>query len=553
MKVFRTLKFILIITLLLLSANPVFALFGSIRSPQGVNVQAYKNRVVVRWKSPYEETKGYYAEIERAEGAGVFASAKIVSLKTGTFVDPLSGLHFDVPYRYRIRSISPGQKTSKWSESGTIIIPKPVYAPIVNWNASLDQDQQGVLIAWDVTGTVERTIVIERRIDKEPFMEVTRLAENSGFFIDKEVEDQTTYVYRLYIAADDHGKQSDLSKERVVEFSVKRYDPVGSVEARIAKAGRETGGIMITWKSTQAKEKASSGSRKSVEIERKSGDGDYERLISVLDNKGKYTDTTVMAGDDVLGESDGYEMRGTVYTYRVRYSAADDFSPSTWGEALPVSYAFKYFKAPVLKIGPGSTEVSLKISWEDVNPAHDPVGVLERKSDAGDFQEIARIRELDGEFQDSSIVKGEQYTYRLVWQAEDGMLASLPGVSSPACAMSPEHALPNNILIELREKANNTKETVITWVPQTVANVAAVIEIERSDNSRDFILIGKPLLQEGKFVDEAVTSKNGSMRVINGQNARLNVYRYRIRVQGDDRCQPSPWHESEDLFVIGPA
>jgi hypothetical protein len=553
MKVFRTLIIILIVTLLLFSANPVFALFGSIRSPQGVNVQSYEDRVVVRWKSPYEETKGYYAEIERAEGAGVFALLKTISLKAGAFVDPLSGLHFDVPYRYRIRSISPEQKTSKWSESGTVIIPKPVYAPIVDWNASLDRDHQGVLIAWDVTGTGERTIVIERRIDKEPFTELTRLAGNSGFFIDKAVEDKIKYIYRLYVAADDHGKQSDLSKERLVEYSVKRYAPVGSAEARITNAGLEAGGVMITWKNAQDKEKASSGNRKSVEIERKSRDSDYERLISVVDNKGKFTDTTVTAGDDVLGESDGYEVRGTVYMYRVRYSAADDFAPSPWVETLPLSYAFKYFKTPVLSIGPGSTEVSLKVSWEDVDPAQDPVGVLERKTDAGDFQEIARIKASDREAQDTAIVKGERYTYRLVWQAENGVQASLPGVSNPACAMSPEYALPNNIMIELREKANNARETVITWTPQTVDNAAAAIEIERSDNSRDFILIGKPLLREGKFVDEAVTSRNGSMRVINGRNALLNVYRYRIRVQGDDRRQPSPWHESEDLFVVGPA
>ncbi len=520
--------------------------------PQEVTVEGYEDRVVIRWASPYDEADEYAAEIERAEDGGGFLLLGTVALNAGSFLDQENGLQFDVPYRYRIRTVSAQQKTSAWVESESVVIEKPVYAPPAKCIAALTRDQQGIRLSWEVAKAADRTVVIERTSAEEPFTEVARVAEKEGMFIDKDLQDETVYRYRAAVLGDERGRQSAWSRERTVTYAVKRFAPVSAAAATVGNTGMNKWGATVTWLSAPLSGKGALRVKRTIEIERKTGAEEFAPLASALEDKGKFIDTTVEAGNDLLEEQNGCEVRGSVYTYRIRYGAAEGFAASAWSETAPVTFAFPYFKAPVVRTGPGKTASSISVMWDDMNPAYDPNGKLERSTDAGPFKEIARVQEADKEYEDRSVARGKQYSYRLQWQAESGVRASAVGGSGPASAVDPAYALPEDLAIGQREKAGGAAEVVITWGAGARSG-KAVLEIERSDNSRDFITLGKVALQKGVFVDTTVSAHGGSPRVVNGKDVLLNVYRYRLRVQGDTGRQPSAWHEFEDIFVLGPA
>ncbi|MBN1493171.1 MAG: hypothetical protein JW938_03395 [Candidatus Omnitrophica bacterium] len=553
MKIFRSVVLIIVSLAMLFMADPLFAFFGSVKAPDNVRLQIIGDKVLLRWEDPYKDTEGYNAEIEVGEADRRFERVDIVPLSSCRYLDYAANLRYDVTYMYRIRTVAENQKTSKWVEAGSVTIPKPRYEAIEDWSVSLTRDQQGILIVWNVDESAQRTIVVERSMNGDDYEEIARVVEDVGLHVDRNVEDESEYSYRIYIDEDEFARASEYSDVQTIEYAVKRFAPVVLDGAEIVEEGLNKWGIRLRWQHKASNQISSWNDRLLVEIERKISDGDFERLNSLLGSKGSYTDTTVTAGNDILGEKNGYEIKGSVYTYRVRYGASADFAASKWVETEGIQFGFMTFNAPVIKIGPSISEGSIMIMWDDLNAGYDPVGKLERKAEGAiSFREIARVNESDGSFEDTNIEKDKTYNYRLIWNGQSGMHESSPGLSVPARAMTPEYTLPGGIKAVLQDKGRGSYEVIISW-DGSASGGEPIIEVERSINSRDYVPIQITLLSKSSIVDDTVTHKDGSPRTVNGQDVLLNVYKYRVRLRGDEMRRPSIWYESDDIYVLGPA
>jgi len=545
---------------LLLFLNPQLS-FARVKSPKSFRVIAPLEKaegIQLMWDFKQKNPLGYKVQVERSEGDNEFESIAETSLEIGEHIDSIESLLFEVPYSYRIRTLSPEGETSKWVKVKSVSIPKPQYSRIESFDIALASNSPAIQISWEGDYPGNPQVMVERRESLTDFSTVGSIEEEEGLFLNGGVQNGIQYFYRLYVAEDVGGARSDYSEEREITFYSERHVALVGVDRKLEKEPQGDQ-ILISWSpQLYYREKDDFGNflkpeSRLVAIERKVNDEDYVSLVTLEESDGSFRDADLVMGNESLGSDGGYLVKGNRYSYRLRFVGQNSIYPIDWQELEPVDYGVKRYNWIEILHKRLPEKTAFHFSWEDPNLEENPTLFVERKRGSGEYEELIRVLESKLEFVDFGIQVDQRYSYRFTWLGKGDFVDSESYEIKGISLLPPVLKLPQAIKAKLIQEGTDFSLVQISWQINEEEDGDPTLEIQRSSNSRDFVKIGEVSASEKSFRDAKVTHIGGSRRVQGGKEILLNVYRYRVKCLGNDEVADSNWYETKDMVVIGPA
>ena len=314
-------------------------------------------------------------KIERRTGTGAFGEIASVAAGTTTYLN--TGLTPSTTYSFRVRAqngvgFSPYSNTA----SGTTL-PNPPAAP--SGLTATGISQSSIRLNWADNSSNETGFEIERSDDNgATFAPIGTAGANATTFTDSGLATATSYRYR--VRATNAGGNSAYATATGSTLPAAPAAPSG-LSLTIVSGTQ----IDLDWTDNADNET-------SFKIERKTGLGSFVQIATRGANTESFSDTGVAAN--------------TTYTYRVRASNSggdSDYSEEVSTTTVP--------SAPTGLTATAASSSEIDLAWSHSGGA-DGFRV-ERRTGSGSFAEIASLGASARSYQDSGLLAGSTFVYRV--------------------------------------------------------------------------------------------------------------------------------------------
>lgn len=265
-----------------------------LRAPTGLDAIATSpTTVTLAWSDNSDAESGYI--IERCTLDGPFEVIDSTGPNESSYQD--FDLTPDTTYCYRVKAFGAGSESDY---SNVVFVTTSDAAPEAptNLRASL-AGAVTVVLSWEDNSASEEGFNIERRTEDGDFGLIDTVNADVTQYIDTGLTPGTTYVYR--VQAFSSGGESEFSNEASVTTA--GGGTAGPEDLRVTGVCETI--IFVEWEDVSEDESG-------FEIERRSGNEDFERVGRVGADVTRFTDTGL--------------ARSTRYTYRVRAVRGNSFS-----------------------------------------------------------------------------------------------------------------------------------------------------------------------------------------------------------------------------------
>jgi len=284
--------------------------------------------------------------------------------------------------------------TNPFDPESEILYPKPLIESITI------MDYSNLQLFWNSGYEFYTTFKIEKATSNQnsAFHQIAEILKGTWVFTDTLVNADSTYYFRIRGMADDLvGPYSDVTSQNITLSPPSNFMPTPLTDQQ----------IRLDWdfsdRSINIKEEnhfprskettGNSGYDFGFIIERKDGSGDYSEICSLDPSIHSFT-------DDSLYCSINYSYRICTFLNQT-ISAYSELTTSTITLQIPTNLSAE----PI-------NDQSIQLSWID-NCPYETGYKIERKDNAGDFEEIAEVDENITTFQDDGLNFGSTYQYRI--------------------------------------------------------------------------------------------------------------------------------------------
>ncbi len=333
--------------------------------------------VSLAWNDNSNDEDGF--KIERRTSSGVFSMITTVAQNIHSYDD--AGLSAGTTYIYRVRAYK-GTLNSIYSNVASAKTQVPPPAAPGNLTA-MPQGGTTISLAWSDNSSDEEGFKIERKTGSGGFSEIITTGKDIHSYNDTGLSAGATYVYR--VRAYRGAVNSGYSNEAAATTPVPPPTAPSSFTASAASAST----ISLTWSDNSSEEDG-------FKIERKAGSGGFSEISAVGKDSESYLDINLSTG--------------IAYVYRVR--AFKGTLNSNYSAEVSVTIQVQPPMAPsnLTAIPQGGTTIFL--AWND-NSSDEDGFKIERKTDNGNFSEIAIVGKDVKSHSDAGLSALSFYVYRV--------------------------------------------------------------------------------------------------------------------------------------------
>lgn len=360
-------------------SNEVTCTTSAIKSPPGslTITPASSTQIDLKWS--YASSANYRTVIERkTEDKNTWEI--ITTLATGITNYSDTDLFPNTRYFYRVKTYIDNRVFSKpYPETNGIGVYTHLEAPEdlkAAWTVS-----GLVKLTWDDESWGESEIIIERKTGNGRFINIGSQEADKSVWHDYDIESDTSYTYRIKAVNDFNS--SDYSNESSVDPT--SFHPPQNLKATIVSNTK----IILSWNDRNDNE---SGFR--VEIKSSEAES-WKRVASLSKN------TTSYAMDNLKPD--------TLYYFRV-IAKKSSYSSEAYSEEIQV--LMKSLSSPSHLMVKTTSPYQIVLEWKD--NSDDEMGfIIERKSNNGEFAEVARVGRNVERFADNQLYANTTYYYRV--------------------------------------------------------------------------------------------------------------------------------------------
>ena len=338
-------------------------------APSNLNVTPINDsQVQLTWKDNCDLESGF--KIERKSENSTYKQIAEVGANIATYID--TNLSIEQKYTYRVYAFTEVNK-SKYSNEKSI---QTTFPSPTNLTATPISDSQ-VKLEWQDNCAFETGFRIERKADTGTFQQIAEIGANVTTYTDDSLNIDVNYTYRVNAIT----KVNKSAYSNEVSAQTTLPAPTDLTATPISDSQ-----IKLDWKDNSSFENG-------FRIERKIGSGGFQQVAEVGANLTSYTDDNLTYGE--------------TYYYRVR--AYTQFNNSDYSNEKSIQTTFPY---PTNLIATPISDSQVKLEWQD-NCTFETGFRIERKADAGTFQQIAEVNANITSFTDNNLTYGETYSYRV--------------------------------------------------------------------------------------------------------------------------------------------
>ena len=338
-------------------------------APSNLNVTPINDsQVQLTWKDNCDLESGF--KIERKSENSTYKQIAEVGANIATYID--TNLSIEQKYTYRVYAFTEVNK-SKYSNEKSI---QTTFPSPTNLTATPISDSQ-VKLEWQDNCAFETGFRIERKADTGTFQQIAEIGANVTTYTDDSLNIDVNYTYRVNAIT----KVNKSAYSNEVSAQTTLPAPTDLTATPISDSQ-----IKLDWKDNSSFENG-------FRIERKIGSGGFQQVAEVGANLTSYTDDNLTYGE--------------TYYYRVR--AYTQFNNSDYSNEKSIQTTFPY---PTNLIATPISDSQVKLEWQD-NCTFETGFRIERKADAGTFQQIAEVNANITSFTDNNLTYGETYIYRV--------------------------------------------------------------------------------------------------------------------------------------------
>lgn len=368
-----------------------------------------------------------------------------------------AGLSPGTIYYYRVRAIRNEGGTISYSKNTAITsavtagqtLSKPLN-PTGLGVAVVSYDSLNV--SWTDTSNNENGFLLERSLDGKIFSQVATTSQNVVAYSDTGLDPRTTYYYRIraYRADGEYIVYSDYFGPE----NARTLNSPLSKPTRLTATAISYSGINLSWQDDSNNENGFS-------IERSVDGVNFSEIARTSANTSAYSDTALVAS--------------TKYYYRVR-AFKNDVSPAEYSVYARDVNAETFIFPLNAPSGLSATAISysqINLAWTD-NSSNESGFYLERSINGVDFSQIAQISESVTSYQDTDLMPGTMYYYRLrAYSVVGGVFyfSTFSGLANISTAASPL-ATPNS----LTATALSSSQINLTWSESSVNEDGFLVE-----------------------------------------------------------------------------
>jgi len=409
------------------SIKDTYTSLSQLQAPTGLSASATDEHTVhLTWTDHAVSETGYKIERSNTSGTG-FSEIHTTSDNVTSFTD--EALIDGTRYFYRVRATD-GSNYSDYSNeaSATTILAAPTGL------SAIVVDGNSILLQWEDNSENETGYKIERSLSVgSVYSEIHVATVNTTTYTDSEVEDGTSYFYR--VRATSSGGDSDYSN--VATTLLELTAPTALTAGIMSETS-----IILTWEDN-------SDSESGFRIERSFTSGSGYAVIG-------------MTAADAIFYADNSVAEGTRYFYRVcatLESIQSDYSNET--SAITVLVAPTGLTAGVMG------DSSIQLSWND-NSVRETGYRIERSLIAGSgYAEIGTTSSNGTSYSDQGLDDGMEYFYRIrafnsMSNSEySGQISAITELSAPT---------------DLAASALDENSIELSWLDHSVSETGYMIE-----------------------------------------------------------------------------
>lgn len=266
------------------------------------------------------------------------------------------------------------------SVSTAASLPAPGYVSAFVYSSGI------IRVSWDNNVSGATGFTIQRKIDNGGFITLANVSSGTSAYNDTGISNGHRYSYRVYATrGSTFGESSD-------SFAVEYLYPSGLTTKGITDTE-----IELTW--TYPYSNSIPETNYHTVIERRTeGSSTWQTVDTVPGSQKYYTDKGL--------------SEATRYYYRIRAVTATSAIYLYYPNNSTGQSAISLLKAPTNVTAQVISTQSVKISWDDVSSKETGYRI-ERKTGNGSFASLGSVTSGHTSYVDSSVVNGEQYTYRV--------------------------------------------------------------------------------------------------------------------------------------------
>jgi len=336
-------------------------------APKNLNAEAIDDsHIRLTWTQEEPRIEGFI--IERKDGSANYRETGRTD--TTVFID--DSLKILTSYIYRISAYAEKNKSTPIVSSAV-----QTFFPAPTELSGTNIDDQSVKLNWKDNCAFETGYRIERKSGSSAYSNITETDANTTEYNDTSLAYRITYTYRV----------SAITKYNVSGFSNElTAQTIFPAPTNLAVTAINDQSIRITWVDNCSFE---SGFR----IERKTGSGEFNQVAEVAANATSYEEGSLTYGE--------------TYTYRVRaYTSLNQSDYSNENSAQMI------IPAPTDLNAVAIDDQTTRLTWTD-NCSFEIGYRIERKIGSGDFSQIAEVAANTNNYEESGLIYGETYTYRV--------------------------------------------------------------------------------------------------------------------------------------------
>jgi uncharacterized protein len=343
--------------------------------------------VKIYWADKSNNETGF--AIERREGEGSFAQIATTGADSVWFID--TGLGAGKTYAYRVRAFN----EAGYSDYTHIVSTTPLdtTVPAAPANLSAVFKDGAVYLAWTDKSEHEDGFKIERKKGDGVYEFIAAVGTNATSFKDSSLAADTTYTYRVraYNAAGKSAYSNEATA--TVPNGAGSHPPAAPQNLTVKQTGPDA--VKLFWQDKSANEHG-------FALERKSGDGSFEKIAKLGKDSVYYLDSGLLANK--------------TYTYRVKAYNEAGYSAYSNTISITLSTETKTTEtrpaAPIKLQGEEYAEGVARLSWTDQS-ANETGFKIERKTEGGSYEVVGGVSANTTSYKDKGLQPETTYYYRV--------------------------------------------------------------------------------------------------------------------------------------------
>jgi transcriptional regulator CtsR len=364
--------------------------------------------------------------------------------------------------------ISIGWGHSKVLLYENLAIDLPIPLPPTTLDAT-ELSQTVVGLTWTDNSDNEEGFIIERQEDGAGYAQLDSIGADQTNYNDSTVVAGVTYDYRIF-ASNAAGRSTESNVATIINEI-----PVTVPEAPTALDATELSQTVVglTWTDNSTNEEG-------FIIERQEDGGGYAQLDSIGADQTNYNDSTVVAG--------------ITYGYRIFASNAAGRSTESNVATIIIEIPVTVPEAPTALDATELSQTVVGLTWTD-NSTNEEGFIIERQEDSGGYVELDSIGADQTSYNDSTVVAGVTYDYRI--KATNVVGRSLES-NVAGIYIQPLPAAPTNLLAQVEA------DSVVQLIWTDNSSDEEGFRIERQDNTGGYVLLDSVGIDVTNYADTTV-------------------------------------------------